>query len=132
VKEKQMLCIPVIEDQGLESRVSAHFGSAPIFMLIDPQSGERRALLNRNQNHARSTCSPLASLAGQPIDCVAVGGIGMGALMKLEDAGIEVFHSTCGTVGETLEAFKSGSLKKMDPRFTCAGHDASAQACSHH
>ena len=32
------LCIPITEDQGLQSPVSGHFGSAPYFMIVDTGS----------------------------------------------------------------------------------------------
>ena len=40
------ICIPVVEDKGLQSRVSAHFGSAPAFMIVDTESGACRAIAN--------------------------------------------------------------------------------------
>ena len=34
------LCIPVEQDAGPESPVCAHFGSAPLFLLVNTESGE--------------------------------------------------------------------------------------------
>ena len=36
------ICIPVTADRGLESPVSGHFGSAPIFMLVDLETRQVR------------------------------------------------------------------------------------------
>jgi predicted Fe-Mo cluster-binding NifX family protein len=116
------LCVPVIEDQGLNSRVSAHFGSAPAFMIVDTDSGNCRLIVNNNAHHAHGMCQPLAALAGQAVDGILVGGIGMGALMKLQAAGIEVFRAGHATVAEAVAAFKEGTLGAIGQEGACAGH----------
>lgn len=116
------ICIPINEDQGLDSTVCAHFGSAPLFMIADSKTGECRAIVNQNQHHGHGMCAPLASLAGEEIDAMAVGGIGMGALVKLKSAGIAVFLSTESTVADTVAALEAGTLKPVEPQMACAHH----------
>lgn len=118
------ICIPVIEDRGLDSHVSAHFGSAPAFMIVDTDSGSCRVVGNNNAHHAQGMCQPLAALAGETVDGIMVGGIGMGALMKLRAAGITVYRAEHPTVGETLAAFRDGSLQPIGQDGACAGHHA--------
>ena len=118
------ICIPVTEDRGLDSPVSAHFGSAPAFMIVDTASGNGRIVANNNQHHAHGMCQPLAALAGETVDGIIVGGIGMGALMKLRAAGITVYRAGHPTVGETLVAFRDGSLQPIGQDGACAGHHA--------
>ena len=36
------------------------------------------------------------------VDAIAVGGIGMGALMKLQGQGIRVYRAVRGTVGQNV------------------------------
>ena len=116
------ICIPVNEDQGLNSQVCAHFGSAPAFLIVDTDSGDCRAIANRNQHHSHGMCTPLASLQGEILDGIVVGGIGMGALNKLMAAGISVFLAEHPTVTQTVESFKAGTLKRMQPGMACGGH----------
>ncbi|MEW5983476.1 MAG: NifB/NifX family molybdenum-iron cluster-binding protein [Acidobacteriota bacterium] len=116
------ICIPVLEDRGLASRVSSHFGSAPAFMIIDTESGNRRLIGNHDQHHAHGMCQPLAALAGEPVEGIVVGGIGMGALMKLQAAGITVYRAMHPTVEEVLAAFTAGSLQPLDRNEACDGH----------
>lgn len=116
------LCVPVLDDQGLESRVCPHFGSAPAFMFVDTDSGTCRAKVNDNAHHAHGMCQPLAALAGEAVDGLIVGGIGMGALMRLQAAGIAVYRAVHPTVGETIAAFKEGSLRPVGQDGACAGH----------
>jgi predicted Fe-Mo cluster-binding NifX family protein len=116
------ICIPVLEDQGLNSLVCGHFGSAPAFMIVDTDSGRYQLIENRNEHHAHGTCQPLAAIAGQSVDGIVVGGIGMGALMKFRAAGIEVFRAVHPTVGETVAAFTAGMLQPVGNEHACAGH----------
>jgi len=116
------ICIPVNADEGLASPVCAHFGSAPFFMIIDTASGACRALPNGNQHHAHGMCQPLAALAGENLDAIVVGGIGMGALSKLLAAGLEVYQAQHPTVERTLAALEAGQLRGMSPDAACGGH----------
>ena len=116
------LCIPVEADLGLDSRVCAHFGSAPYFLIVDSATGTYRATVNGNQHHGHGMCMPLQSLQGERFDAMVVGGIGMGALNKLSAAGIRVYRSQHATVGEVVAAFKTGSLELMQPGMACAQH----------
>ncbi len=116
------LCIPVNEDQGLNSPVCAHFGSAPLFMIVDADSGDFRAIRNNNQHHAHGMCTPLASLQGEQFDGMVVGGIGMGALSKLVSAGIQVFLSEQPTIVETMAALRAGTLRPVTPETACGHH----------
>jgi predicted Fe-Mo cluster-binding NifX family protein len=132
------ICIPVIGDQGLGSLVNPHFGSAPLFVVVNAESGICRAILNGNQHHGHGACQPLRSLAGESIDTVIVGGIGMGALTKLQAAGIRVFISQLATVEETVTAFRAGSLPEVSPATACAHHghgedgdDHAERGCDH-
>ena len=119
------ICIPVEMDKGLESKVYGHFGSAPAFLMVDTATLACRLINNNNQHHAHGMCNPVAALAGQPVEAVMVGGIGMGALMKLNASGIQVFHSRFASVRETVEAIKAGRLAPMTREGTCGGHGGS-------
>ena len=129
------ICIPVTEDRGLQSPLSEHFGSAPFFMLIILDTGSRRIVSNRDSRHEHGTCQPLASLAQENVDVVVSGGIGRGALSKLQAANIRVLFSGRLTVEDTLSDFKSGLLKEVELESACPGHLGAGQdsrSCNHH
>jgi predicted Fe-Mo cluster-binding NifX family protein len=121
------ICVPVEADNGLKSAVCAHFGSAPAFMIVDTDTGACRAIVNANQHHGHGMCMPLQSLQGEQIDGMVVGGIGMGALNRLNASNIKVYVSEHATVGEVVAAFKAGSLKLMQPGMACAQHGQHGQ-----
>jgi len=116
------LCIPVTEDKGLQSSVSRHFGSAPFFAIVDPDTGACRVIPNRDSHHSHGVCRPLAALAGEGIESVAVSGIGAGALSKLQAADVRVYLSEQPAVEAVVTAFKAGSLRLATPANACAYH----------
>jgi predicted Fe-Mo cluster-binding NifX family protein len=59
---------------------------------------------------------------GELVDGIIVGGIGMGALMKLQAAGITVYRAAHPTVAETIAAFKNGTLQPVGEDGACASH----------
>jgi predicted Fe-Mo cluster-binding NifX family protein len=119
------ICIPVTQDRGLQSPVCAHFGSAPLFMIVDTESGICRPIVNGNCQHHHGQCQPLSALAGEQFDAMAVGGIGMGALNRLQAANLRVFISNEPTVEKTVAALKSGLLPEATPATACRhGHGA--------
>ena len=116
------ICIPVENDDGLQSRVCAHFGSAPIFMIVDTDTLACKAVKNTHQHHAHGMCQPLAALSGETMDAIVVGGIGMGALMKLNAANIKVYRTSRPTLQATLDALKAGQLEPVTPGMACSHH----------
>ena len=116
------LCIRATEDKGLQSPVSGHFGSALSFMIVDSDTGVCRTVSNGDAHHTHGACQPLASLTGQGVDAVVVGGIGAGALSKLQAAGVRVFLAEQPTVEAVVAAFKAGTLTLATPESACAHH----------
>lgn len=116
------ICVPVTTDRGLESPVSGHFGSAPLFMLVDVQTRVATALTNTRAVHEHGACRPLDALAGHDIDAIVVGGIGAGALMKLQGAGIRVFRAKATTVAGCLESFLKNEAEEIGPGGACGRH----------
>jgi predicted Fe-Mo cluster-binding NifX family protein len=116
------ICMPVIEDKGLQSTICAHFGSAPLFLIVDPETGACRAIPNGNQHHGHGMCAPLASLRGESIGGMVVVGIGDGAFSKLQAAGIRVYLSNLPTVEQALAGLAAGTLREVTPGDACAHH----------
>jgi predicted Fe-Mo cluster-binding NifX family protein len=116
------LCFPATRDLGLDSPVSGHFGSAPLFVLVDTVSREARALSNGRVAHEHGACRPLDGLAGEKIDAVVVGGIGPGALERLRAAGIAVLRAGSPTVRGCLDEIARGEEREVAPADACAAH----------
>ena len=46
------IAFPVQVDEGLDSQVYGHFGSAPSFVILDSTSGEHQTINNTDAHHA--------------------------------------------------------------------------------
>lgn len=117
------IAFPVQEDQGVESQVFGHFGSAEYFIAIDTENNAVETIVNRDADHIHGQCQPLKALGNSTVNAVVVGGIGGGALKKLQAAGIKVCRAVDGTVQENLELMTSGRLPEFTLDQTCAGHN---------
>lgn len=124
------ICFPISENQGLESQVFGHFGSAPGFVVVDVLTNEVTAINNSDRIHEHGACNPLAGLGGQQVDAIVVGGIGGGALHKLNAAGMRVFQAREGTIAANIALFTINELPEYMPGHTCGGHGQS-HGCSH-
>lgn len=124
------LCFPVLENNGLESRLYGHFGSAPRFVMVDTETSEVTSINSSNRVHQHGACNPIAGLGGHPVDAIVVGGIGGGALHKLNAAGVRVFQGQEGTIAKNLALFRADALPEYAPGHTCGGH-SHGHGCSH-
>ncbi|MBI5249654.1 MAG: NifB/NifX family molybdenum-iron cluster-binding protein [Desulfomonile tiedjei] len=123
------ICFPAETLQGMKSVVYEHFGSAPGFIIVDTDNMSLEEIQNGDEHHAHGMCQPLKALGGREVDAVVVGGIGMGALMKLQAQGVKVYRAASGTVLQNVDLIQNGNLPQFDARHTCAGHE---NGCSHH
>ena len=124
------VCFPVQNNEGLDSAVFNHFGSAPLFVVVDAASDDLSAISNSDQHHAHGACNPIKALDNQKIDAVVVGGIGAGALSRLNQAGIKVYRAQSKTVGENLALYKAKGLSEYSTMSTCGGH-SQVGGCAH-
>ncbi len=124
------IAFPINADQGLQSQVYNHFGSATTFFVVDSETGAGESVHNADLNHIHGQCQPLAALSGAIVDAIVVGGMGRGAMRKLHNEGIKTFKAVEGTVGENLDLYKSGKLPEFPKNHKCAGHGQDG-GCAH-
>ena len=126
------IAFPVVENKGLDSLVHGHFGSAPFFVFVEMETETVETFDNPDQDHQHGACNPMAALGGRLVDGVVVGGIGGGALKKLNSAGITVYRATQATVGENARLVKSGELPVFAPSQVCGHHHGvQIEGCVH-
>ena len=124
------IAFPVQDDIGIDSVVYNHFGSAPVFVIVDPETDSVFSVSNRDQHHAHGACNPLRALDGQRVDAIVVGGIGAGALAGLNRSGIKVHRSAAATIKENLALFGAGRLSVIERQGSCGGHGTGG-GCAH-
>ena len=123
------IAFPTNDNLGIDSHVYNHFGSASLFIIVETENREFEPVVNKNSDHVHGQCQPLSALGGNNVDAVVVGGIGGGALRKLQMSGIKVYRAVEGSVNENLELIQTGRLPEFTLDQTCAGHGISG--CIH-
>ncbi len=124
------VCFPVQENEGLNSAVYNHFGSAPIFVVVDTDTNSIASIDNGDQHHSHGSCNPMKALDNQKVDAIVVGGIGAGALTRLNQMGITVHRSQAETIGSNLTLLTSQSLPVLTLQGCCCGHNSDGK-CAH-
>lgn len=123
------ICFPIENNKGLESTVSDHFGSTPLFLITDTDSGETSVISNSDQHHAHGACNPLQALQGSRIEGIAVRNIGAGAVGHLSRCGLRVYKAVGDTVRENVEKLAANTLPEYSPSETCSGHGNGGGCC---
>jgi len=98
----------------LDSRVDRRFARCPFFMIADTEKNETNFMENDAQNAGGGAgITASQKLIDLGVDCVISGNLGPRAHQTLEAAGIGLYMAEGVTVGEALEMFKEGKLKKI-------------------
>ncbi len=87
----------------------------PFFVFVDLDTDSVETFENPDQDHQHGACNPMDALGGRRVDGVVVGGIGGGALKKLNNDGITVYRAVEGTVGVNARMIKAGNLPVFEP-----------------
>ncbi|GAB4239751.1 MAG: NifB/NifX family molybdenum-iron cluster-binding protein [Acidobacteriota bacterium] len=114
------IVIPVREDRGLDSTVFHHFGSAPVWLVVDTSTGALSSIPRAGAREGNYGCGSVEQLVSLGIDAVVTGGIGPRALARLEAADILVFEGPEGTVRDALEALRTRGLPQWDAERECS------------
>ena len=74
--------------------------------------------------HQQGGClAPVNYLAGEGVNVLLAGGMGMRPLMGFNQAGVEVYYAgNFPTVGQSVQAFIEGRLPAFTPEHSCGGH----------
>ncbi len=124
------ICFPVQKDDGLDSMVYNHFGSAPVFVVVDTDTNGVASINNQDQHHTHGACNPMKALDNQKVDAIVVGGIGAGALTRLNQMGITVHRSQGETIRKNLSMVQDKSLPVLTVQGCCGGHSKDG-GCAH-
>jgi predicted Fe-Mo cluster-binding NifX family protein len=109
-------------NEGLESTVYDHFGSAPAFIIVDTELKQVLTVDNANADHVHGACNPVAALGGNRIDALVVGGIGAGAITKLNGLGVKIYGAGASTVNENIALLEKNKLQELSMENSCRSH----------
>lgn len=131
------LCFPVLQNQGFESTIYGHFASAPIFMVIDTDTGESVTIPNCDELAPESGCNPFKALVNKHLDAVIVSGIGDGFLQMVNMLGYTVLQAQSENVQDCVEHFRQNALDVVEMQNSadegkCEDDEDSAGGCHSH
>ena len=94
-KQKIKVGIPVVEDKGLESKTSAHFGNVPFFAFIELENNQTKYVYVKINDAARIArkrgIGAARFLVDEKVDAVLAGGMGEGPFHLLRDNLVQIF-----------------------------------------
>lgn len=130
------VCFPVLRDEGVASTIYGHFASAPLFVIIDTETGTGSAVENCDRKNPGAGCNPFSALKGRQLDGIIAGGIGDDALRTMNLCGFRVFEAQSASIPENLDLFRSNALPEaivlgshLEGR--CTDDDGTPRTCSH-
>jgi cation diffusion facilitator family transporter len=118
-KNTLRIAVPIVEDEGLDSLTSQHFGSAPVFAFVDVQKNQVIGFyVKENEGAKLSQKKGMRAanlLIGENIDALIAGGVGEGPFHTLGDSMVLIYRLPTGavTVQEAIRLLNENLLQKM-------------------
>lgn len=122
--ETTLVAVPSVMPGGLEAQVGEHFGHCEIYTLVEVGGSEVVSVTTLpNIPHEHGGCmAPVQYLAGQGVQALIAGGMGMRPLMGFKQLGIDVYHGgNAASVAQAVQALIAGELQRFSTEFTCGG-----------
>jgi Uncharacterized conserved protein len=115
------LCIPSVNEEGLDSYVHQHFGRCPYYALIDDDTGEVK-VFNNTSEHLGGVGLPPELIKKYGVDIMLCAGLGPKAVGMFEDLGITVYVGAAGTIRDAVEQWRSNKLQLATFDNACKDH----------
>ena len=117
-RKKTRMAIPIMEDNGLDSSVSLHFGSAPYFVFIEVEEGQIVSLNVKENEGARLShkkgIQAANLLVDEKVDVVLAGSVGEGPFHVLGDNLIQIYYLPKSVeIREAIRLLNQNLLEKM-------------------
>lgn len=115
------VCVPTMEDGGLNGMVAQHFGRAPTFTIVEIETNAVEVIPNTGEHMGGAGVPPdFIALKGTHI--MLCSGLGPRAVNMFEQYGIDVFVGASGTVLDAITAWQNELLSEATDGNTCREH----------
>ncbi len=115
-KKIERIVIPTMDDRGLESRLSEHFGRAPYFTVIEIDEGggvtKVSSIPNTSEHFGGAGRPPDAILRLKP-DALITHGVGPMALERFQRERVAVLRADSSYVREVVGAYREDRLQEL-------------------
>ena len=122
---KERIFIPAEDGNGLDARLSEHFGRAPYFIVVelneDGSISNVQAVSNESEHFGGSGRPPDRLLQFKP-NAVITYGMGPRALSIFQEARVAVLKANADTVKEVVEAYRQDRLEELTEGCRHARH----------
>jgi predicted Fe-Mo cluster-binding NifX family protein len=115
------VCIPTMENGGLNDIVAQHFGRAPTYTVVDVKTNIVEIIPNSGK-HMGGTELPPEFIAKAGTNIMLCLGLGPKAVNMFEQFGIDVFIGASGTVRDAITAWQGGLLTEATDENACKEH----------
>jgi len=108
------IVVPVEDQNGLQARLSEHFGRAPYFVLVElDENGKVSSLktISNYNEHFGGRGHAHDNILQEKPDILIVYGMGPRGLDSMAAAGVTVLRAEGNTVQEVLSAYKDNKLR---------------------
>lgn len=111
------IAIPSLDNTGLTSPVSEHFGRCSHFTLVDIEASEIKSVSTIDNPYAHSHAPGQVPqfVHEHGANVMLAGGLGHRAITFFEQYGIQVATGAQGTVQHTVQAYLAGQLNGATP-----------------
>ncbi len=108
--------IPTINEGGLLSDISMHFGRTPYLTIIKVENDEIINIdtIEIQGKHTGGTKTPAEIISNSGVDVLLCGNLGPKAVSMLQNSGIEVYSGASGKVQDAFKAWQTGMLQLAD------------------
>lgn len=121
----ERIVIPAEDGNGLNAMLSAHFGRAPYFIIVDLD--ENNNILNVQTvpnagEHLGGMGRPAENILRLRPNAVITYGMGPRALSIFQNARVAVLRANANTVRDVVEAYKQDALEEITEGCRHARH----------
>ena len=123
-KLKERIVIPAEDGNGLNARLSEHFGRAPYFIIVELEDGDIsnvQVVPNESEHFGGFGRPPDRILQFRP-NAVITYGMGPRALSIFQEARIAVLKANADTVKDVVEAYRQDKLEELTEGCRHARH----------
>jgi predicted Fe-Mo cluster-binding NifX family protein len=114
-KLRERIVIPAEDGNGLNARLSEHFGRAPYFIIVELEDGNIsnvQVVPNESEHFGGFGRPPDRILQFRP-NAVITYGMGPRALSIFQEARIAVLKANADTVKDVVEAYRQDKLEEL-------------------
>lgn len=105
------ICIPLLEDNGMDSRISDHFGKSPFLSFYDDETSELE-IIKIAGKHAGGQQTIAEIVLNSNADILICSNIGPKAIDLLK-GNIYILTGAAGNLRQVLQTFKMKNLRSQ-------------------